>query len=173
MNSMKRAVGYCECPDCDDFAKGVFLLNHGSTFYCPRCQVKGHVEPERGFYAGNGIVFKEVRVEYNFRLADKKYHEIAIIRDESLSGDCNTYTLQSPLIKTERRALKVAEAVLSNLNRYRGLFVDGEVPRIQEHILSFDVSPAEFSASLGKLAEAWEEGKVTEPSTKAEVSAEQ
>ena len=38
MASMKRGVGYCENTDCEDYAKGVFLLNHGDTFYCPRCQ---------------------------------------------------------------------------------------------------------------------------------------
>ena len=35
---MKRGVGYCENTDCEDYAKGVFLLNHGDTFYCPRCR---------------------------------------------------------------------------------------------------------------------------------------
>jgi len=38
MASMKRGVGYCENTDCEDYAKGVFLLNHGDTFYCPRCR---------------------------------------------------------------------------------------------------------------------------------------
>jgi ribosomal protein S27AE len=66
MASMKRGVGYCENTDCEDYAKGVFLLNHGDTFYCPRCRQLGKVEKERGFYTGNADVFKEVRVEYNF-----------------------------------------------------------------------------------------------------------
>ena len=63
---MKRGVGYCENTDCEDYAKGVFLLNHGDTFYCPRCRQLGKVEKERGFYTGNTDIFKEVRVEYNF-----------------------------------------------------------------------------------------------------------
>ena len=63
---MKRGVGYCENTDCEDYAKGVFLLNHGDTFYCPRCRQLGKVEKERGFYTGNSDIFKEVRVEYNF-----------------------------------------------------------------------------------------------------------
>ena len=50
MASMKRGVGYCENTDCEDYAKGVFLLNHGDTFYCPRCRQLGKVEKERGFY---------------------------------------------------------------------------------------------------------------------------
>ena len=45
---MKRGVGYCENTECEDYAKGVFLLNHGDTFYCPRCRQLGKVEKERG-----------------------------------------------------------------------------------------------------------------------------
>jgi len=59
MATMKRGVGYCENTDCEDYAKGVFLLNHGDTFYCPRCRQLGKVEKERGFYTGNSDIFKE------------------------------------------------------------------------------------------------------------------
>ena len=138
MASMKRGVGYCENTDCEDYAKGVFLLNHGDTFYCPRCRQLGKVEKERGFYTGNSDIFKEVRVEYNFDPINGVYREIAIVRDESLWGRNNVYTLQSPLIKTEKRALKVAEAILANLNRYRGLLNGDDIPRTTEIILSFD-----------------------------------
>ena len=41
MARMKRGVGYCENTECEDYAKGVFLLNHGDTFYCPRCRQLG------------------------------------------------------------------------------------------------------------------------------------
>jgi ribosomal protein S27AE len=99
MASMKRGVGYCENTDCEDYAKGVFLLNHGDTFYCPRCRQLGKVEKERGFYTGNTDIFKEVRVEYNFDPINSVYREIAIVRDESLWGRNNVDTLQSPLIK--------------------------------------------------------------------------
>ena len=85
-----------------------------TTFYCPRCRQLGKVEKERGFYTGNSDIFKEVRVEYNFDPIHGIYREIAIVRDESLWGRNNVYTLQSPLIKTEKRALKVAEAILAN-----------------------------------------------------------
>ena len=142
---MKRGVGYCENTDCEDYAKGVFLLNHGDTFYCPRCRQLGKVEKERGFYTGNTDIFKEVRVEYNFDPINSLYREIAIVRDESLWGRNNVYTLQSPLIKTEKRALKVAEAILANLNRYRGLLNGDDIPRTTEIILSFDDEFDEFS----------------------------
>jgi len=156
MASMKRGVGYCENTDCEDYAKGVFLLNHGDTFYCPRCRQLGKVEKERGFYTGNSDIFKEVRVEYNFDPINGVYREIAIVRDESLWGRNNVYTLQSPLIKTEKRALKVAEAILANLNRYRGLLNGDDIPRTTEIILSFDDSFDEFAAKLQQLSKEWE-----------------
>jgi hypothetical protein len=150
---MKRGVGYCENIECEDYAKGVFLLNHGDTFCCPRCRQLGFAQKERGFYTGNSDIFKECRVEYNFDPLNGVYREIAIVRDESLWGRHNIYTLQSPLIKTERRALKVAEAILSNLNRYRGLLMDGEIPRTTEVLLSFDDDPTTFKQKCNRLAE--------------------
>jgi ribosomal protein S27AE len=152
---LKRGVGYCNSTECEDFAKGVFLLNHGDTFYCPRCRVQGSVEKERGHYTGTSEIFKEVRVEYNFDPIQKRYQEIAIVRDESLWGRNNVYTLHSPLIKTERRALKVAEAILANLNRYSGLLGPDGVPRTTEVVISFDEPKEELNRKLAKLAETW------------------
>jgi ribosomal protein S27AE len=156
MARMKRGVGYCENSDCEDYGKGVFLLNHGDTFYCPRCRQLGKVEKERGFYTGNSDVFKEVRVEYNFDPTHGIYREIGIVRDESLWGRNNVYTLQSPLIRTEKRALKVAEAILANLNRYRGLLSGDDIPRTTEIILSFDDTYEEFDRKLKDLSKEWE-----------------
>ena len=64
MASMKRGVGYCENTDCEDYAKGVFLLNHGDTFYCPRCRQLGKVEKERGFYTGNTDIFNWTGIRF-------------------------------------------------------------------------------------------------------------
>ncbi len=155
MASMKRGVGYCKNTQCEDYAKGVFLLNHGDSFYCPRCRHQGEVEKERGFYTGDSDIFKEVRVEYNFDPTNTLYREIAIVRDESLWGRHNVYTLQSPLIKTEKRALKVAEAILANLNRYRGLLNDDEIPRTTEIIISFDDPFDVFQEKLHQLGKEW------------------
>ena len=147
---MKRGVGYCMSNECEDYAKGVFLLNHGDVFFCPRCRKKGTVEKEQGFYTGTSDIFKEVHVEYCFDPIIKVYRETAILRDEALWGRCNAYTLQSPLIKTQNRAFKVAEAILGNLNRYRGMLNlnDGDVPSTSEVILSFDDEFDEFSRKL-------------------------
>lgn len=152
---MKRAVGYCETVKCEDYAKGVFLLNHGNTFLCPRCRAEGSVVPERGSYTGTSGVFKEVRVEFCYCAVYHKYDAIAVVRDESLWGRCSTYVLQSPLIKTEQRALKVAEAVLSNLNKYSQMFdLDkGDIPSSTETWLTFDMPRDEFKVKLDELAE--------------------
>lgn len=159
---MKRAVGYCMSTDCEDYAKGVFLLNHGNTFYCPRCRGKGVIEGERGHYVGSTDIFKEVRVEFNYDPLQARYREIAIVRDESLWGRCNVYTMHSPLIKTEKRALKVAEAILANLNRYRGLLDGDNIPKTTEVILSFDDETKDFSRKLASLAAEWEQSGLAE-----------
>lgn len=146
-NMMKRATGYCENTNCEDYAKGVFLLNHGDTFHCPRCRYHGRIEAERGHYYGSADYFTEVRVEYNYDPITLRYREIAIVKDESLPSGC-TYTLHSPLIKTENRALKVAEAVLASLNRF-GL-EDG-IPKQHETLMSFDKPRDEFRADCEAL----------------------
>ena len=160
---MKRGVGYCENTDCEDYAKGVFLLNHGDTFYCPRCRQLGKVEKERGFYTGNSDIFKEVRVEYNFDPITGVYRDIAIVQDVSLWGPSNAYTLQSPLIRTEKRALKVAEAILANLNRCPDLVKKDEIPNSAEVVLSFDDELPEFKRKLAKLAEEWAGSGLRQP----------
>ena len=64
--------------------------------------------------------------------------------------------MQSPLIKREKRALNVAEAILANLNRYRGLLSGDDIPRTTEIILSFDDDFEEFSRRLKQLSKEWE-----------------
>ena len=153
VSNMKRAVGYCENMGCPDLAKGVFLLNHGRTFSCPTCHVSGIVEEEKGFYTGTSDIYKECRVEFDFDSRLKVYRQIAVVRDESLPPGCNVYTLHSPLIKTERRALKVAEAILANLNRFRGLLGQGDIPKSTEFILSFDDDLQTFCSKVQVLEE--------------------
>lgn len=159
INVLRRAVGYCTNLQCEDLHKGVFLMNHSEIFYCPRCRLTGMVEPEEGHYVGDSDIFKEVRVEYNFDPVTRIYRETAIVRDESLWGRNNTYTLKSPLIKTENRALKVAEAILSNLNRY-GLS-EGGIPRTSETVLDFGVSRENFAAQCEKLRKELEQSSLT------------
>lgn len=158
---MKRAVGYCENTDCEDFGKGVFLLNHGDQFYCPRCRALGLVVAERGIHcAKDGVPFKEVRVEFNYDPINARFKEIAIVRDESIWGTGSTYTLLSPLIKTEKRALKVAEAILANLQRFADILDDG-IPQTSETIVSFDDDLDTFTARMESLGAAWENSNLS------------
>ena len=115
VHMMRRGVGYCmntgsiEVEGCEEYAKGVFLLNHGDNFYCPRCRHLGTVVKETGtaVYGGGNAPFKEVRCEFNYDPCTEKFREIAIDRDEAIWGTGSKYTLLSPLIKTEKRALKL------------------------------------------------------------------
>ncbi len=153
---MRRGVGYCHAQGCEEFARGVFLLNHEGEFHCPACRKLGCVERERGSRQGTGRLFKEVRVEYGFDPCCGVYRDVAIVQDVSLWGRKNVYTLQSPLIRTEKRALKVAESILANLNRCPDAAFSGEIPTTAEVILSLDEPPAVFSLKLAELAAQWE-----------------
>ena len=160
---MKRGVGFCGNAECEDFSKGVFLLNHGTTFYCPRCRGLGEIVPEHGHTDNDHQVFREAHVHFNYEPIEKRYREIAIVKDNSLpEGDANAYHLFSPLIRTEVRALKVAEAILGNLNRYQGLLDGDGIPRTTEVLLSFDDEMSDFSSKLKKLSKEWEASGVTE-----------
>lgn len=155
---MKRGIGYCSHTECEDYAKGVFLLNHGPDFFCPRCSRKGWTESERMSYTQVSDIFKEVRLEYNFDPLTGKYRELAIVRDEALVGTHNVYTLFSPLIKTEKRALKTAEAILANLSRVEGMedLRLGRMPRTTEYLLQIDTSREDFDKQLHRLAKTLE-----------------
>ncbi len=167
---MKRGVGYCmntgslETEGCEEYAKGVFLLNHGNNFYCPRCRHLGKVVKEVGQAdrGDNDAPFKEVRVEFNYDPCTGKFREIAIVRDEAIWGTGSKYTLLSPLIKTEKRALKVAEAVLANLQRYAELAGEDEIPRCTEVIISLDDNPAIFLKKMKALGESWQQSSLSQ-----------
>lgn len=146
----KRAIGFCDSLDCADYNKPIFLINHEKHFYCPNCTQKGFIEPESGSYIGQETHYKEVRVQFNFDPLTRSYRETAIVTDESLTGG-NTYYLNTPLVSTQNRALKIAEAILSNLNRF-GLDKN-DIPRPSGTTLNFDASREEFFEScqvLGK-----------------------
>jgi hypothetical protein len=78
------------------------------------------------------------------------------VQDVSLWGPTSSYTLRSPLVRTEKRALKVAEAILSNLNRApEGLEAD-EIPTSAETVLNLDSPREEFGQKLAQLAHDWQ-----------------
>lgn len=149
---MKRAVGFCYNEQCEDVAKGVFLLEHGDKFYCPTCRQRGTIEREAGEWSGEGEQFSEVRVEFAYCPLEMNYKGLAIVKDESVPGG-KVYTLRSPLIKTDKRALNVAERMLATL--CLSPVVEGEIPNSVEQILSLDATRSEFTQELSRLSERW------------------
>jgi len=148
---MKRGMGYCQNADCGN-PDGIFLANAREAFFCGHCGEHGKVETERGFHTGKAGIFKEVRVEYKFDPSKGRYREVAIVRDESLPTSYDVYTLRSPLIKSKKRALRLAETLFLNLNHCRRQRDTIKMPRAGEMILSFDDDLALFRQRLQQLS---------------------
>jgi hypothetical protein len=149
----KRGCGYCRDTECEDYAKGVFVLGDydQKPFYCPRCRKTAHFELERTEYMNQEEVFKEVQVHYNFDSVCGCYREIAIVRDNAVVRPHNHLKFFSPLIKTEPRALKVAEAILASV-QCQGVVSDDALRR-SEDVLSFDDPLDKFLSDLKVLGE--------------------
>lgn len=114
MAKMDRAVGYCQNIKCDLYCNGHFLLNHGESFYCAKCRHLGSIQPEKFIWENKGSITREVRVEFDYCPTRKRYQQIAVVTDDEMR-EGSTLTFQSPLIKTEKRALKMAESTLGRL----------------------------------------------------------
>lgn len=167
VHMVRRGVGYCmntgslESEGCEEYAKAMFLLNHGDKFYCPRCRLVGLLVKETGKAEHNGRApFKEVRCEFNYNPTAEKFREIAIVRDEAIWGRGAKYTLLSPLIKTPQRALKVAEAILETLQRYAELGGEDEIPPSTEVVVSLDDDLEIFTRNMKALGESWEQSSL-------------
>lgn len=150
---MKRAAGFCASYDCDNYAKATFLLNYGRIYICTLCKREGKIKEERGFIEGPTYIhdrFSTVKVEFNYEFSNDKYMEMAIVTDNDLKG--LTYVYQTPLIKTDSRALKVAEAMLSNLNMFGAT---EDFPKQTEQVLTFDDDFVTFQEKLGEISKLW------------------
>lgn len=137
----ERGIGLCLHVPCEDYLKPAWLMKYEGPFICGKCSHTGRIVEERGIPQHRpGQLYGEIRVEFNYCPAKDKYCAIAIIRDNSLGDDVAVYTAQMPHIHTEKRALKVAQALLSIMND--GLMVDDphQVPRTYERILNLDQS---------------------------------
>ncbi len=152
---IERGVAYCENVECNDYLKGNFLFMHeGETFTCSTCGGEGdHMLEERGIPEREGNVpFATVRIEYCYEPSSRKYTEIAIVSDEGFQGPCGTYTVQNPLCRTSKRAIKIGEALLSIINE--GTIEDGDLgiaPKSHEKVLSFDKPLDDFRQDLEEL----------------------
>lgn len=156
MSMMKKAVGYCFNPFCEDKHRGVFILGPHQRFFCPSCRTEGQLEQEEGRAIGHYAHFGRVEVNFNFDPVKNRYRSVAIVRDESVWGKQNYYTLNSPLIRTEKRALSVAEHLLANLQQYTGGWDSTEIPNTNGRTINLTLSKEEFSRELSELAKSWE-----------------
>lgn len=154
-SSLRRAVGICRNLACEEYNKCVFLLNHENEFICSRCKHFGRSKLETGSTLNRtSLDFYQVRVEYAYDPNSDSFRSIAIVTDESMSKDGgNVYTLKSALIRTENRALQVAESLLGNLMNATDCVFDGVgIGRAKEHVLSFDNPLGVFKIELDVLA---------------------
>lgn len=158
-----RGVGYCEnSKGCEELGKGVFLLNHGTIFCCPRCRYYGKVVEEKGTADGEADQsFKEVQVKFNYDPINEVFRETAIVRDESIFGSGRTYTFSTPLVRTERRALKVAETMLSNLQMDLDWSED-VIPQATEMTLDMSSTLVEFQTQLTFMEDQWKKSSLVE-----------
>ena len=155
-SQLKRAIGICRNLECEDYNKDVFLINHGEFFTCPKCRKQGRYKQELGTTLNRtSLDFYQVRVEFAYDPDSDTFKSIAIVTDESMSKDGgNVYTLKSALIRTDKRALQVAEALLGNLMlATEGIFDGNGVTRAKEHLLCFDSPLADVKRDLERLSQ--------------------
>ena len=112
----RRGVAFCVNTECQNAGRLQAFRHLPESFDCPRCGAPGRVERERGVKQPGATVFDEVRVEFDFDPERGIYRSSARVRDRRLLGRHDVYTLQSPLVKTRAQALRVAAAVLKQLN---------------------------------------------------------
>ena len=150
-----KKLGYCEEPTCESFLAGLWMWMHKGAFVCSKCQgTQGFYVSERGIRSGpEHAIYGEVRVEFSYDPSQKRYREIAILRDDSLGDRIRTYTFQSPMIRTETRAFKMATGLLATLNDGIELALedDTEIPKPIEHVVDFDLPPEEFKERMRRL----------------------
>ena len=163
MSKLTRAVGICRSRDCEEFNKDVFLVNHGDFFTCTKCRKAGIYKQEQGTTLNTtSLDFYQVRVEFNFDPDRNEFRSIAIVTDESMPKDGgNVYTLKSALIRTDKRALEVATALLGNLMHATPAIFDGSgISRPKERVLYFDNPRELFKLELEVLGRELENSRL-------------
>lgn len=151
--AVKRGVGFCINPECDQVYKDVFLFEAPGPFRCSRCFRGGRKVMEYGETDNDfSIDFWQVRLEFNYDPILNKYRSLVIISDETMSKEGNIYTLYSPVIKTDKRALLIAESVLGNLMRCDdSIFSKGYIPKDNPIILDFDKPLADVKQQINTM----------------------
>ncbi len=116
MAKLARAVMLCTTPECREWKQGRFML--ASQFleverYCACCGGPVDFVPDTFDYTG-GQPYRQVRVEYDYDCIEHRYRAIAIVTNEDSEG-IGVHTYRTAVVKTEKRALQIAESRLSNL----------------------------------------------------------
>ncbi len=115
--SVRRGAGFCLWKACSAYAQAFFLLEAPQTFECPVCLRPGFVECERASREGPDLLYGEVRVDFDFDPVRRVYRNCALTTDGRLLGRQSSFTLQSPLIRSRERAIRVGRLMMRNLNR--------------------------------------------------------
>ena len=110
-----RGVGYCMNVECEGYLRLSLLMYKENIFFCSKCKEKGFSHLDYFETSNNLEVYREVRVNYTFDPIQNRYKTLAIVRDERLPEHLNVFTLYTAQVSTEKRALKIAEQLLSNL----------------------------------------------------------
>ena len=163
MSKLVRAVGICRNKECENYNKDVFLINHSNIFNCSRCHKSGFYRPEQVITLNvTSLDFYQVRIEFNYDPNLDEFRSIAIVTDESLPKEGgNVYTLKSALIRTEKRALEMATALLGDLMRADECVFDGSgIGRSKEHVLYFDNQRELFKIELDLLGRKLENSRL-------------
>ncbi len=116
MLGKQRGVGYCVNRECDSYAVLHALLDLPSVFQCATCGQSGQREWERVVRSGRSDLCEEIRVEFDFDPERSIYRKRISLNEPGLLGRHDICTLQTPLVRTQGSALKVAEVALSSLN---------------------------------------------------------
>lgn len=145
-----RGVGFCNKKDCEQYRRHKYLYYHEGPFICQTCGQEGWAQPERGVRVGpKGRFFREVRIHYALDVRTREFTKEAVVRDEVLSPEYNTYVYESCYIYTDNSALAAAEQLLNIINQDLSAGDDEfEIPQIREVTFDFDSPRKEFRKQL-------------------------
>lgn len=144
-----RGCGYCVNTECQHYLKQNFL-NTPDAFFCGTCKVKGLAALDSYEVLNSHPLFRQVRLEFNFDPAQKRYRGLAIVTDDSMVSHANVFSLCIPTIGTEKLALTTAERVLNHLLATND---PSEVRYFYEDVL--ELSSSEFYRKLEFLDQKW------------------
>lgn len=132
--------------DCEDLGKGVFVMGGDAKPLCRACHRPMEYIRESCTTSGDSPIFREVRVEFQYDPLQRRYRGVAIVRAESIWKG-SVYTLYSPLVKTDKRALALAESLLGALVTSGTLSNDA-----RQTVLDFGASRSEWVEQILNLS---------------------